>query len=111
MTVPNAELAYKVLDHIDAHPESWVQDSWWCGTGGCFAGWAVKLSGEDPGWVYVAERAAELLGFTSEYDIEERAVAALGGRGRCDLFSASNTREDLDRIVAAVFGPRPGGAA
>lgn len=48
MTTPNAELAYRVLDHIDAHPESWIQKTWWCGSGGCFAGWTAELSGEHP---------------------------------------------------------------
>ncbi len=26
-----------------------------------------------------------------------------------ELFSATNTREDLGRLVAAIFGPRPDG--
>lgn len=35
-TKPNAELAYAVLDQIDAHPETWDQGDWDCGTTACF---------------------------------------------------------------------------
>lgn len=42
---PNAELAYRTLDQIDASPEHWRQSSWVCGTSYCFGGWAVVLSG------------------------------------------------------------------
>jgi len=118
---PNAELAYLVLDHIDAHPEQWDQGRWIsrpdgadCGTAGCFAGWACMLSGNQPDWTmsngkwtntvtadgywkYVGDRAAELLGI-SEVDAEM-------------LFDADNQRDDLDRHVAEIFGPRPGSAS
>jgi hypothetical protein len=118
---PNAELAYRVLDHIDANPEQWRQKEWIsrldgadCGTAGCFAGWASLLSGDEPGWAFsdddttdivvlddestpwVGDRAAELLGITTEQQDE--------------LFDGWNTREDLGRLVAEIFGPRPGGA-
>ena len=36
----------KVLDQITAHPETWKQSSWHCGTQHCFAGWAQLLSGQ-----------------------------------------------------------------
>ena len=120
---PNAELAWRVLDHIDAHPETWDQ-SWWfivtdCGTTGCFAGWTCVLSGDTPdtpgpigalaigegssmvelaqqgGYRHAADRAAELLGFGAN---DARAD---------ELFGAGNTREDLGRLVAEIFGPRP----
>lgn len=127
MTAPNAALAYQVLDHIDAHPESWDQKRWWCGTSGCFAGWTVELSGEQingisqvrtgPGVfdvVHVGERAAQLLGFDGEAELDKAAWAALGkpdleslDADEFELFSALNTRSDLGRIVKAVFGPRP----
>lgn len=118
---PNAELAYAVLDQIDAHPERWDQ-SWWliatdCGTSGCFAGWTCMLAGDIPdppeplslmpvgevfnmvrlasgdGYAHASDRAAELLGLADD---------------RADkLFGAKNTREDLGRLVAEIFGPRP----
>lgn len=119
---PNAELAYLILDYIDAHPEQHDQDVWIqekeCGTAGCFAGWATLLSGDRPNtnheddaeaetvWVavagvdtsqYIPARAAELLGIS----FDEQAT--WGNR----LFNATNTREDLGRLVAEIFGPRP----
>lgn len=116
MTGPNAELAYRVLDHIDADPETWNQEWWFtvteCGTAACFAGWACTLSGDRPDigkrglyfstvftahglYADVAARACDLLGITAE-DAD-------------DLFDPRNTREDLDRLVEKFFGPRPAG--
>lgn len=119
MLTPNAALAYAVLDQIDAHPESWNQTDWVCGTAACFAGWAVRLAGG----VLVGESAgAEVESGPSGligYGVEEAAYVALGideaksGWAHGDysgwLFSDSNTREDLGRLVAEIFGPRPGG--
>lgn len=127
MTTPNAELAYKVLDRIDADPASWNQ-GWWlirtdCGTTACFAGITCLLSGDRPdfdrpdapldpdkGWTYsgvvctadgsgrdVVPRAESLLGVSTE-DADR-------------LFHAANTREHLGRLVSAIFGPRPVSAA
>lgn len=118
---PNAELAYLTLDQIDAHPELHSQ-SWWftvtdCGTVACFAGWTCVISGDKPSAldrpmhvleigtdvsfvvlpdgekVYASDRARELLG-----------IDKLTARR---LFDGSNTREDLGRLVAEIFGPRP----
>ena len=123
MTTPNAELAYRVLDHIDAHPDQHDQHVWIervmsggkdCGTAACLAGWACLLSGDTPvfgdeseigtcevstGRTYesVPERAAELLGIPYEMR---------SGAGH-PLFHQENTREDLGRLIPEVFGPRP----
>jgi hypothetical protein len=111
VTAPNAELAYRVLDHIDAHPETWDQSVWDCGTVACFAGWAVRLSGgtsaDDPDSPdYTPRQAARLLGF----DDREEMDAITDAAGETDwLFACNNTREDLGRMVAEIFGPRPGG--
>ena len=120
---PNAELAYRVLDFLDAHPEQHAQGVWIgkgeCGTIGCLAGWACLLSGDQPSmpdepddpeeetervhvaWQresrFIPARAAELLGIPFD-----NALWASGG-----LFYAYNTREDLGRLVAEIFGPRP----
>ena len=54
-----------------------------------------------------------LLGFAAEYHMNDVAAEALGlteaeiDDCRGDLFTATNTREDLGRLVAAIFGPRP----
>lgn len=56
MTV-NADRLHAVLDHIKAHPEQHLQETWGrrteCGTVACFAGWTVLLF--KPG---IAERFA-----------------------------------------------------
>jgi hypothetical protein len=119
MTTPNAELAYRVLDHIDAHPELWSQGLWWssaeCGTAGCFAGWAVKLSGGDmttlPAGLTPSVTAG--LGDLNGELVPYAAAHLLGIPGLAtedfadDLFSGDNTREDLGEIVEKLFGPRP----
>lgn len=112
--MPNAELAYKILDQIDAHPKRWVQNDWMtnteCGTAYCFAGWAVVLSGgtlEHRGYdVYVASGPEEIV----EARVEWAADQLLGIADITtdeDLYCGLNCRRDLDRIVAAEFGPRP----
>lgn len=117
MSTPNAELAYKVLDYIDAHPAEWHQRSWVCGSAACFAGWAVRLSGcviaqkypDDPDSAYVTDGPQGIVG----QQVGDAAEYVLGMRrykdGRDDLFDAWNTREDLGRITAEIFGPRPDG--
>jgi hypothetical protein len=127
--VPNAALAYAVLDHIDAHPEQWNQAKWDCGTAACFAGHAVRLSGgviqgfsnsdaevvdttdEFARWMLgmsPLEAACHVLGI----DADMGAVADDPETGeRFWLFDASNDRARLGRLVAEIFGPRPGGAS
>jgi hypothetical protein len=118
MTAPNAELAWRVLDHIDAHPESWDQGLWWCDTSGCFAGWTCTLSGERPidggydidhvpNGTSVPERAAQLLGFKDREDLDAAGEAV----GDAWLFCGDNDREDLGKYVEAIFGPRPDAVA
>lgn len=115
---PNAALAYAILDQIDAHPETWNQNTWDCETAACFAGWAVRFSGgksaDGPTDTFVVDGPEELVGLT----VCDAAYAVLRvlpwfeaqPDGRCrDLFSPSNTREDLGLMVAEIFGPRPGG--
>lgn len=118
MTTPNAELAYRVLDHIDAHPRSHMQDVWVattpCGTIACFAGWACLLNGDqvvyadedevetddvfvDGAHAFIADRAAALLGIEPDG----------GGRTGYRLFEPRNNRETLGELVEEIFGPRP----
>jgi hypothetical protein len=121
---PNAGLAYKTLDHIDAHPEQHDQHVWIstpsCGTSACLAGWVCLLAGDKPAYapqdedpetnlvtvlgaenpaydVRVPQRAADLLSIPYDPD------SAYGH----PLFNAYNTREDLGRLVVEIFGPRP----
>lgn len=42
---PNIALLQKTLQYIKENPGEWLQQTWACGTAGCFAGHAVRLSG------------------------------------------------------------------
>jgi hypothetical protein len=118
---PNAELAYRVLDHIDAHPEQWNQGVYIgpadCGTAACFAGWAVLLSGAEPRFyapgvstadVVVDGRVRAVPDLAQEVNSASRWVEAGDGYSDdIDLFDPYNSREDLGRLVEEIFGPRP----
>jgi hypothetical protein len=116
---PNTELAWRVMDHIDAHPGQWDQGLWigesGCGTVACFAGWTVMLSGfevdsdsegviapQHPEWrgLHVSTVAEELLG------LDDEVLAAKG-----DVFCGLLTRAELGDRVAEIFGPRPAWSA
>lgn len=122
MTAPNAALAYRVLDHIDAHPEQHDQSQWIattadCGTIACFAGWTCLLSGDSPAWspyenvedeadtgtVTVVEH-----GMPHDMTVSTRSTELLGiGLHDAGRLFYANDREDLGRRVAEIFGPRP----
>jgi hypothetical protein len=119
VSAPNAELAYAVLDQIDAHPDQWEQGTWAtrskCGTAFCFAGWAVVLSGRTLIWDSRNRVHAE-----AEFVLDDRTEAgqqwladaareALGIDDSTFLFAGNTDREELGRLVAEIFGPRPGG--
>lgn len=124
-TKPNAELAYAVLDHIDANPKQWNQAEWWiqtdCGTAACFAGWAVALAGhkvasrETYGYdaidgdenTFISTVAARDLGLTEECTCTEGCGRQVADDNAARLFYGSNTRKDLGGLVAEIFGPRP----
>lgn len=119
MTI-NTALLDQVLDHIEAHPDTWRQGAWRCATGMCFAGWAVQLTGgqwatdptDDPDDLSDAVIAdgddpAEDIslmpdGHTQVVAAFLRARRKLGLRpGQATrLFAGRNTLEDLRRIVA-----------
>lgn len=121
----NARAAYEVLDQIDRNPGSWLQGVYWCGTGGCFAGWRTVLSGETPVMchdfgsqlatgVHIADRAAQLLGFPDVYALEAYTDQRWEEEGKEEevdrpdwLFDSTNSREDLGELVLLIFGPRP----
>lgn len=120
--MPNTELAWKVLDHIAAHPEQWDQKTWLkrtdCGTAGCFAGWTALLSGDKPDWL---ECGGALFGEYTSFvrvnannrmvgrTVETRAAELLDidEEDAYFLFNATNDLDDLTRYVNKIFGPRP----
>ena len=42
----NKERLKQIIDHIEAHPETWNQGDWRCGTTHCLAGHAQIMSGK-----------------------------------------------------------------
>lgn len=110
----NSKLAHQVLETIEAHPETWKQDVWTCGTAHCFAGHAALIANgpfqveENPSYdpdydqpheQYRANRNGETI------DIGDEARAALWLSGRMSsysLFSGENTLNDLKRVVAEL---------
>jgi hypothetical protein len=123
---PNAELAYRVLDAINANPAHFDMDTWVrvphdaptiglaqltspeCGTTACFAGWAIVLSG------YELTRDLEIVqaGRVVPEVLSRFAASLLGlnDEQADELFLAAN--EDFHpELVAEIFGPRPAGPA
>ena len=103
----NVPLLRKVMEHIEAHPEEWDQETWvsTCETKACFAGWACWLSG-------VGMQAHGGLTVTSDGDPVPRAAAELLGLDRETawdmLFDGHLTMADLrcqvDRLIALAEG-------
>jgi hypothetical protein len=118
MTAPNAELAYKVLDYIEAHPERHDQNAWVgeggpvdataesvesCGTTACFGGWTVLLSG------LAIDIAAGVVLDGERLDVSTAAGKLLGlSEGQKEnLFFGADDLDDVRFEVAEIFGPRP----
>jgi len=122
----NVPLARRILAQITATPQRWRQGIWLdrpydieqqspedtvdnCNTMGCFAGWAVVLSGVKTNWnnlpAEVSPIAADWMegqyGYRPDYpgeiSVAVMAAAYLGldVRQKADLFSGSNTLRDL----------------
>lgn len=85
MTV-NLDLLDAALARIDAHPETWDQSVWWCGTAGRLAGHVLLAAGEDP-------RDYDYL----NSEIGDRAAVLLGieGGAAAPIWHGSNTRDAL----------------
>jgi hypothetical protein len=105
---PNVELINKVIEQIDAHPETWRQDYWAqkteCGAAYCFAGWACVLAGDTIVW-----RSRDIScwaeGPNAIECIHDRARYHLGiGVIESEmLFSGDNTREDIQEQVNQIL--------
>lgn len=83
-----------VLAHIEAHPETWNQATYDCGSSHCFIGWASQMAKEEgfrrheDSYEYVWTYGARWLGLTYE---QEGTIA-----------HPRNTLEDLRRIVDEI---------
>lgn len=110
---PNAVLAYRVLDHIDAHPEEHRQTAWVdqdsCGTTACFAGWACLLAGDQAPPPADCPSAMVFSPDGHLHGVFDRAQEHLGIDEETaeDLFSGDHLAEDLAELVPQIFGPRP----
>ncbi len=125
--MPNAARAYKVLDHIHAHPGSHDQGQFLeiaglsirydedapyldagevatsCGTTACFAGWSALLAGHRLNRYATAEngRHAQAIAMRwLEIDDEQAEL----------LFFEAQDMETLVATIHDVFGPRPAAA-
>lgn len=103
--MPNMEMIDKILDHIEAHPETWNQKSWAqkvdCGTAFCVAGHAVAMTYPKAQFLFDQYwKTADVVEL--EPDGEERHVSELA-REILDLneyqgdalFDEANTLSDL----------------
>lgn len=116
--IPNAPLLLKTLEHIENHPEEWLQEEWRCGTTACYAGHAGLIDGGEwapwNGTVAMLARDDDpqdrvtVLDGTAIIHIEHRAQHALGltERQADRLFSGSNALNDLRAEVYRLVGDR-----
>lgn len=122
MPTPNAALARRVLEHIEAHPDSWLQSLWAqrseCGTTYCFAGWTIALTNPDAQFHFVDRGtwvAADVLipGTGGHQEIPEAArnLLNLSQYAAGQLFDARNSLDDLRAMVAELESPTFGGIA
>lgn len=79
----NTPLARKVIDQIIAVPEEWNQEDWRCGSGMCFAGWAIELSGYIWAWPKTFALGNDMV-VISEEEYEELSI------GHDEVFSVDN---------------------
>lgn len=100
MSEINLDLLKKTYVHISKNPEEWNQGTWRCGTGMCFAGWAVTLAGRlwvtsdvnSPAAYYIVDPNGEYV-FNKETDRVERDPVA---RAERVIREWVNTGEPLD---------------
>jgi hypothetical protein len=114
MPTPNPVLARRVLEHIEAHPETWRQRDWArkteCGTAYCFAGHVVRALHPDAVYLFREYDDTALrvdLPGAGERSIRSIALAALGltEYGADVLFEATNRLEHLREYVTQLEQP------
>ena len=87
------------VNQILAHPETWNQSSWHCGTQHCIAGWCQILAGRPQNSATVADEAMDDLGIS----VTERAWLFASARrlveiyGFAERFSAGFDHDGFDR--------------
>lgn len=121
--VPNLPLLRKILEKIDAEPDSWVQCAWgleWnsingrlvnrrnrptCGTAFCIAGHAADMTG----WTTTGWSAGEASSFWENADGQERQVSIIGrealGLTYIEaelLFNGENNRSRVQYVAESI---------
>ncbi|MEW1959780.1 hypothetical protein [Kineococcus sp. NPDC059986] len=103
----NWPLVDAVLAQIEAHPETWNQEHWRCGTSFCFAGWAVEMSPdaswvEDEGWADDVKLLVH--GVVMKYPPGHAAAHLLNlpGDAGDDLFEATNSLDDIKAVIRNI---------
>lgn len=109
----NVPLLQKALDHVEAHPEEWDQESWGrqtpCGTTACLAGHIALMDGWTPvlrtpfgDWIYVEKNGVrQTAGDAAAESLGVSDVSAYGSNHEYVgyLWSGINSRVDLWRIA------------
>jgi hypothetical protein len=99
----NTTLLRKISDTICKNASKFDMGMWGneCGTTMCIAGWAIKLSGDDPRKYdsHLENRAKDLLGLT-EKQVDDLFYAAYWPQKFSFKFSTAKTNEDRVMIAA-----------
>lgn len=111
----NVQLLEEVMTFIDDHPDKHDQMQWlsgrtpdrnpahWCATSGCFAGWAIVLSGVLTE-AEIGERVRMNLG--DDWCVQAPQIAQgildIPFEDRTILFHGNNTRENLGLMVKDI---------
>lgn len=98
----NIELLEKTMRYIEDNPDKHDQSKWWCDTAGCFAGWALSLSGVSPRELEnLRDQSLALAVNPYRSPVASRAMQVLGltvGESR-KMFDSDNTRDMLSLMV------------
>src|SRR6266576_134452 len=115
----NAERLWATYRHIEAHPETWDQSMWHCGTSFCFAGHgAVTIAGapiHSPGTMYgsgvtLREEDADAFEDDDAGDVVSiqqytQRYCHLTARQAAGLFPAGNSLSDIMRLIELYTDP------
>jgi hypothetical protein len=111
--------------HIKNNPQHHDQSTWRCGTGMCFAGWAVAIAGYDYAYSQDCARSDEVdltpeerqeFGYLGErvqvrYFAHDLLGARMGRRTADglsrDLFDGNNDLADIREILTQILGEDP----
>lgn len=105
--MPNVELLERTIQFIKDNPDKHDQTNW-CGTSQCFAGWAATLSGWRAGSNSIFN-SIMIRDDGQRSTASEAAMAELGItlEDATTLFEAGNEVEDLELMVKDIINGEP----